>query len=270
MVIDPISATLAIGNLASGLLGAGAKRDKAQWQAYYQNKKLINEFNKQELLRELKNYGRYSADLNAKRVDYEINKDNINSAAARAFATEDSKIENIVNQYRLGSQQSYVATASKMRANEGGRTNASNINEIRQAGRQEGLMASNLLRAKDEAYGRNFEVARQANERLMAAHAKVSRKVQYDNLRTERPEMVQGPSGAEYAADIFNTVLGAAGTYLQFAPKKAMKDSGNDKSSTNSFITDTSFVDTSGINAGNYSWSSTPDTSWSKALSLGP
>ena len=223
MVIDPISATLAIGSLASGIFGAGAKRNKAEWQAYHQNKQLINEHNKRELLRELKNYGRYSTDLNAKRVDYKITKDNINSAASRAFAQEDSKIENIVNQYRLASQQSYIATASRMKANEGGRTNASNINAMRAAGRQEGAMASNLLRAKDAAYGRNYEVARQANERLMAAHAKVSNKVQYDTLRSEKPELVKGPSGTEFAADIFNSVLGAVGTYAQFAPKSAVK-----------------------------------------------
>ena len=248
MVIDPISATLAIGNLASGIFGAGAKRNKAEWQAYYQNKQLINEHNRRELLRELKNYGRYSTDLNAKRVDYEITKDNINSAALRAFTQEDSKIENIVNQYRLASQQSYIATASRMKANEGGRTNASNINAMRAAGRQEGAMASNLLRAKDAAYGRNYEVARQANERLMAAHAKVSKKVQYDTLRPEKPELVKGPSGTEFAADIFNSVLGAVGTYAQFAPKSAVK--GGKDSGTEDFGTGTRFDDMSGYTVG--------------------
>lgn len=224
MVIDPISATLAIGSLASGVFGAGAKRNKAEWQAYQQNKQLINNFNRGERAKELKNFGRYAQDLNIKRVDYALNKDAINSAAARAFAQEDSKIENIVNQYRLASQQSYVATASKMKANEGGRTNASNINAMRAAGRQEGVMASNLTRAKDAAYASNYEVARQANERLMAAHAKVNNKVQYDTTRSAAPELVKGPSGTEYAADIFNSVLGAVGTYAQFAPKKALKN----------------------------------------------
>jgi len=252
VVIDPISATLAIGSLASGLFGAGAKRDKKKWQAYYENKKLINAFNRGERAKELKNLGRFATDLNRKRVDFELNKDAIKSAAARAFAQEDSKIENIVNQYRLASQQSYVATASKMKANEGGRTNARNINAMRAAGRQEGLRASNLTRAKDAAYGSNYEIARQANERLMAAHAKVNNKVHYDTTRSAAPELVKGPSGTEFAADIFNSVLGAVGTYAQFAPKKALKGGGGGKpeplTEMGSLNESSVFADTSGIN----------------------
>ena len=210
MIIDPISLGLtAFSGLASVFGGASSRNAAYEAKAKAtreRNNQLVRNYNRSLMTIAVQNYGKLTK-RNNELLDYDIAVDNTVSAAARAFAKNEKNVQAQIDQYKLADQKAFVDLSGGLKANEGGRSSAANINRIREAGRQAGMRAGMRSRLLTDQYAANQELAREVNERLARAHDKVYKRVQYNTLMPDKPTMLEGPA----APSQWETIAGLAG-----------------------------------------------------------
>jgi hypothetical protein len=224
--MDPISATLGVVSGLAGVFGGASSRNAAYVAkanaTREKNNQLVRNYNRSLMTIAVQNYGKLTK-RNNDLLDYDIAVDNTFSAAARAFAKNEKNVQAQIDQYKLADQKAFVDLSGGLKANEGGRSSAANINRIREAGRQAGMRAGMRSRLLTDQYAANQELAREVNERLARAHDKVYKRVQYNTLMPDKPTMLEGPA----APSQWETIAGLAGVaaqgYKDFSSLKAPK-----------------------------------------------
>lgn len=210
MVIDPISASLTAITGLAGLFGSSSAAD-AQYEAeakaiQAQNDEIARQYNESLMDIALENYGKFT-ERTGELIDYEIAVDNETSAAMRAFAENELAVQAKLDEFKKAEETLYVETRAKQGANEGGTTNARNINVMRAGGRSAGLLASQRKDLVADQYGANQELAREVNERIQREHDKVYTTVSYNTLMPEEPTFLDAPA----APSVWNDIAGLAG-----------------------------------------------------------
>lgn len=211
--MDPISLGL---TAVSGILSAfgGASQRNAEYVAQAnatreRNNQLVKNYNRSLMTIALQNYGKLSQ-KQGEIIDYNIAVDNNFSAAARAFAKNEVQVQAALDKFKLDSQSDFVGLRGGLKANEGGRTSAANINALRASGRAAGSRLAMMDKVKEQQFAVNKELADEVNQRLNRAHDRVFKQVRYNELMPEKPTMLSGPAKPSQL-QLFADLAGVAG-----------------------------------------------------------
>ena len=209
-----------LGGLSAGssALGAIGNYQSARAQAAAQNRSIANranQRNRQYELDTLQGVAAYNADL----IDVSMQQDEASLAAMRAFSEEDLKLQDAEDQVRLAQQEIATKRLGLKRANEGGRSRSYGLNDIKERGRAESLLYSNLERQTIASYRRNLDSKRQADAQRQKLFTQVANPYRPGPAPSQDIEFVNGPSNLTLAAQLGGAVVSGVNTTMSLTPQ---------------------------------------------------
>lgn len=197
MAFDPVSGALTALSGLAGVFGSSAAAD-AKYQAeaeaiQAENDARVLEYNNVLMDIGTENYGLFT-DRVTGLIDYDYALQNEFSAAMRASADNELVTQGAMDELKKAEEKLYVEKVASKTANEGGTTNAKNVNVERAAGREAGLMAATRKKLVADQYGANVQIAQEASNNLQRAHDLVFTEVVYNTLLPDEPTLLDAPA----------------------------------------------------------------------------
>ena len=207
---EPIS--LGLLSAGSGILGAVGANEAANAQVDAQNQQIATNYKqKQEQTRLANLQGITNYNNEKATVSHQI--DEAGLAATRALNAEELRMDDLINKTRLAQQENYIRTAEAAKANEGGRARGYDTNRLKQSGRAESLLLSNLKRQKIASSMRVKDAYRNAGQEQRNLHAKVASPFVPASLGLPKPRFQSSPSPVSMMGSIVQAGIGGYQTY---------------------------------------------------------
>jgi len=208
-----------LGSLSAGssALGAIGRNQSAKAQAAAKNRSIANQANqrnRQYELDTLQGVAAYNTDL----IDVSMQQDEASLAAMRAFSEEDLKLQDAEDQVRLAQQQIAIKRLGLKRANEGGRSRSYGLNDIKEQGRAESLLYSNLERQTIASFRRNLDSKRKADAQRQKLFTQVANPYRPGPAPSQDIEFVKGPSNLGLVAELGGAVVDGVKTTMSLTP----------------------------------------------------
>jgi hypothetical protein len=198
-------------------LSAYAGHKQAQDQAAAQNRSIANQANQRNRKYELDSL-RGIADYNQQVTDVSKQQDEAALAAMRAFSEEDLKLQDAEDQVRFAQQEMAAKRLGVKRANEGGRSRSYGLNTIKEQGRAEAVLYSNLERQSIARYRRNLDTKRKADAQRQKLFTSVATPFRPGPAPTSNVEFVKGPSKLGLVAGLAGSAVDGLNTYKSLTP----------------------------------------------------
>lgn len=217
---EPISTTGAIlGGLSAGssALGAIGQHQSATAQASAQNRSIANKANQRNRQYELDSL-QGIAEYNQNVMDVSLQQDEASLAAMRAFSEEDLKLQDAEDQIRSAQLNIAAKRLGVQTANEGGRSRSYNLNTIKEDGRAEALLYSNLERKRIASFRRNLDTKRQADAQRQKLFTQVANPYRSGPAPSQDIEFVKGPSKLGLVAQLGSAAVGGFTTAKSLTP----------------------------------------------------
>jgi hypothetical protein len=219
-VCEPVSTgAVLLGGLSAGssALGAIGRNQSAQAQAAAQNRSIANQANQRNRQYELDSL-QGIADYNQQVMDVSMQQDEASLAAMRAFSEEDLKLQDAEDQIRVAQQEMAAKRLGVKTANEGGRSRSYGLNDIKEQGRAEALLYSNLERQTIASYRRNLDTKRQADAQRQKLFTQVANPYRSGPAPSQNVEFVKGPSKLGLVAELGGAVVDGVKTTMSLTP----------------------------------------------------
>lgn len=213
---NPIA--LGVASFGSSALGAIGAQQQAQAQADAQNRAIANKANqrnRQYELDSLQGIAEYNQDV----MDVSLQQDEASLAAMRAFSEEDLKLQDAEDQIRSAQLDIAAKRLNVKEANEGGRSRSYNLNTIKEDGRAEALLYSNLERKRISSFRRNLDTKRKADAQRQKLFRQVANPYRSGPAPSQDIEFVKGPSKLGLVAQLGNAAVGGFTTTESLTPK---------------------------------------------------
>ena len=196
----------------TGVLGAVGANEAANAQVDAQNQQIATNYKqKQEQTRLANLQGITNYNNEKATVSHQI--DEAGLAATRALNAEELRMDDLINKTRLAQQENYIRTAEAAKANEGGRARGYDTNRLKQSGRAESLLLSNLKRQKIASSMRVKDAYRNAGQEQRNLHAKVASPFVPASLGLPKPRFQSSPSPVSMMGSIVQAGIGGYQTY---------------------------------------------------------
>ena len=196
----------------TGVLGAVGANEAANAQVNAQNQQIATNYKqKQEQTRLANLQGITNYNNEKATVSHQI--DEAGLAATRALNAEELRMDDLINKTRLAQQENYIRTAEAAKANEGGRARGYDTNRLKQSGRAESLLLSNLKRQKIASSMRVKDAYRNAGQEQRNLHAKVASPFVPASLGLPKPRFQSSPSPVSMMGSIVQAGIGGYQTY---------------------------------------------------------
>jgi len=213
-VCDPITAGVA--TFASGALGAVGNYQSAQAQADAQNESAVRNY--QYALKEREyNWQNQLSVWGAKRNEYYRNVDENFSAADRAYASEQMRMNEQYEAAVLQRQDmlgQLIGVTGTNRASERSGVSAQRMDTAALAafGRNNAIISKNLVSARNAMHQRLYDNSMQLQAANARAHSQVAL-APTPGLAPPTPQMVAGPSGIGLAGGLLGAAVSGFSTY---------------------------------------------------------
>lgn len=217
---EPVSTgALLLGGLSAGssALGAIGRNQSAQAQAAAQNRSIANQANQRNRQYELDSL-QGIADYNQQVMDVSMQQDEASLAAMRAYSEENFKLQDAEDQIRVAQQEMAAKRLGVKTANEGGRSRSYGLNDIKEQGRAEALLYSNLERQTIASYRRNLDTKRQADAQRQKLFTQVANPYRSGPAPSQNVEFVKGPSKLGLVAELGGAVVDGVKTTMSLSP----------------------------------------------------
>jgi len=219
-VCEPVSTgAVLLGGLSAGssALGAIGRNRQAQAQAAAQNRSIANQANQRNRQYELDSL-RGIADYNQQVTDVSMQQDEASLAAMRAFSEENLKLQDAEDQVRLAQEELSAKRLGVKTANEGGRARSYDQNRIKEQGKAEAVLYSNLERKTIASYRRNLDSKRQADAQRQKLFTQVANPYRSGPAPSQNVEFVKGPSKLGLVAELGGAVVDGVKTTMSLTP----------------------------------------------------
>ena len=214
---EPVSLGLGLLSAGSSGLSAYAGHKQAQDQAAAQNRSIANQANQRNRKYELDSL-QGIADYNQQVMDVSMQQDEAALAAMRAFSEEDLKLQDAEDQIRVAQQEIAAKRLGVKNANEGGRSRGYGLNAIKEQGRAEALLYSNLERQSISRYRRNLDTKRQADAQRQKLFTQVANPYRPGPAPSSNVEFVKGPSKLGLVAGLAGAAVDGVNTTKSLSP----------------------------------------------------
>ena len=196
----------------TGVLGAVGANEAANAQVNAQNQQIATNYKQKQEQTRLANL-QGIANYNNEKATVSHQMDEAGLAATRALNAEELRMDDLINKTRLTQQENYIRTAEAAKANEGGRARGYDTNRLKQSGRAESLLLSNLKRQKIASSMRVKDAYRNAGQEQRNLHAKVASPFVPASLGLPKPRFQSSPSPVSMMGSIVQAGIGGYQTY---------------------------------------------------------
>ena len=196
----------------TGVLGAVGANEAANAQVNAQNQQIATNYKQKQEQTRLANL-QGIANYNNEKATVSHQMDEAGLAATRALNAEELRMDDLINKTRLAQQENYIRTAEAAKANEGGRARGYDTNRLKQSGRAESLLLSNLKRQKIASSMRVKDAYRNAGQEQRNLHAKVASPFVPASLGLPKPRFQSSPSPVSMMGSIVQAGIGGYQTY---------------------------------------------------------
>ena len=196
----------------TGVLGAVGANEAANAQVNAQNQQIATNYKQKQEQTRLANL-QGIANYNNEKATVSHQMDEAGLAATRALNAEELRMDDLINKTRLAQQENYIRTAEAAKANEGGRARGFDTNRLKQSGRAESLLFSNLKRQKIASSMRVKDAYRNAGQEQRNLYAKVASPFMPTSLGLPKPRFQSSPSPVSMMGNIVQAGIGGYQTY---------------------------------------------------------